>query len=131
MATNDNDRNKKIMEEIEVVIKKYEDEKFVLMGDFNAHLGYIGNQPLNRNERNVLKLINKYDLILLNDDPICIGEVTREQGNNKSVIDFILVNSLLYNKVINMKIDDDNSNKRFDISDHNLITVKLELEIII
>ena len=128
MATNDNERNKYIMEEIEIIIRSYENKPLMIMGDFNGHLGYIGVQPLNKNGQNVIKLINSYDLILINTDPMCKGEITREQSNVKSVIDFVLVNSIMYPNLRKMTVDDDEIDRKMDISDHNLITVNLEMQ---
>ena len=50
MSTSDLDRNNEIKEEIVEIIGKYSDEQnLIILGDFNAHLGYIGMQPLNNN----------------------------------------------------------------------------------
>ena len=43
---------------------------------------------------------------ILNLDDMCIGEITWEQGNNNSVIDFVLVNEILYKGFPSIFIDD-------------------------
>ena len=44
---------------------------------------------------------------------------------SKSVIDFILVNTLAYKLCQEMNIDE--KQKKFDLSDHNLIEISLKL----
>ena len=57
---NDNktrDHNKKIIEEIGQILEEIEMQQkaTIVLGDFNGHLGYLGNQEENMNG----KLINK------------------------------------------------------------------------
>ena len=75
-------------------------EKVVVLGDFNAHLGFVGPQELNWNGDMVLDLMEKYSLILLNADDRCNGIITRSQRNEASAIDFILVSQSMYNLYI-------------------------------
>ena len=125
MATNDNLRNITILSEIRMIIKKYENNQLLILGDFNGHLGFLGPQKLNLNGQNVLKLMNDLDLILINDDQLCQGEITWQQNNYKSAIDFVLANTNMYQRIEKMVIDEQGD--KFNISDHNLITVQLKL----
>ena len=53
-----------------------EDSDLILLGDFNAHVGIVGPQELNRNGRLLLNLMETYSLILLNNNEKCVGEIT-------------------------------------------------------
>ena len=55
-----------------------------------------------------------------------MGETTREESGNKSAIDFVLVNRTMYNNFKSMMIDEDKT--MYDLSDHCLIQVQLEME---
>ena len=75
-----------------------EDGDLVLLGDFNVHVGIVGPQELNRNGCLLLDLMETYNLILLNNDEKCVGEITRSCRGERSTIDFVLVNRRAYNK---------------------------------
>lgn len=93
----DRTRNGKIITKIDEELEKVQDEQLViLLGDFDGHLGFIGPQPLNYNGKEVLDIMDKWNMILLNGDLKCEGEITRRQGNIGSAIDFILVNETMY-----------------------------------
>ena len=119
MSVDDTNQNKEIMEEIEKAIENTK-EDFIIMGDFNGHVGFLGNHPMNKNGELLCNLIDKHTLVLLNGHPECEGEITWEQRGRKSVIDYILVNKNMHEKFISMVIDE---NREFcDLSDHNLMT---------
>ena len=124
MDVADQNRNDIIRAEIlEILQNIEEDEKIMILGDFNGHLGFIGNQELNRNGKFVIEIMENYNLVLLNGDDLCIGETTREENGHKSSIDFVLVNDQLYNSFSTMLIDE--NKELFDISDHCLLKVDL------
>ena len=82
---NDNEtkeHNKKIIEEIGQIVEETEIQQkaTIVLGDFNGHLGYLGNQEENMNGKLINKMIQE-DLILLNIDSRCKGTYTwqREQ----------------------------------------------------
>ena len=62
----------------------------MLPGDFTGHLGLIGMQSLDKSVNLVLELSEKFDMIILNGDPICSGKITWSRGTQKSSIDFYL-----------------------------------------
>ena len=64
-------------------------------------------------------------MILLNDTEKCKGIYTWGRGEQKSAIDFILVNTLAYKLCQEMNIDE--KQEKFDLSDHNLIEISLKL----
>ena len=121
MSTNDNLRN----EEIEEISDKYEEKKLLIVGDFNGHIGYLGNQDLNLNGKRVIDILERNNLILINSDERCIGEFTWKQRNFKSVIDFVICNHQMNETILRMKIDEEK--EMTDVSDHNLIEIVMKV----
>ena len=72
----------------------------------------------------VLNPMNRYNLILLNNDEKCKGLYTWEGRGQKSVIDYALVNIRLYDEYKNMTIDE--GKDIMDITGHNLMEIKLK-----
>ena len=72
-----------------------DDELVFIMRDFNAHVGIIGEQKLNYNGKIVLDIITENNMIMPNDTDKCKGTYTWSRGQSKTVIYFVLVNSLL------------------------------------
>lgn len=124
----DKQRNKSIQKEIIEKIQecqRLENEAVILLGDFNGHIGYLGNQRLDNNGKFILDLMTEQNMILLNDDSRCIGTYTWSRDKQKSVIDYILVNQSMYNIYKWMNIDE--NQELVDISDHNLITLNFQV----
>ena len=122
MDTKDQTRNVKLQHCIDKAIEEEESRKSLVLGDFNGHLGYIGRQKQDKNGKYVESLIENNNFILLNGDERCIGEVTREENGNKSTIDFMLVNRILYNDFVKLEIDENKT--WFDLSDHCLMRAR-------
>ena len=101
------------------------DEKFVLLGDFNAHLGFLGQQHINWNGKMVLDIMEKGNLVLLNGVEECSGEITRSQRGEESAIDFVLFNQNMFQKFCAIEIDE--GKELFDLSDHCLLTVTIDV----
>ena len=120
----DSHRNDRIVTCIRGMVERYEG-KLMVLGDMNAHLGFLGQQELNRNGVKLLNLMEECGLVLLNLDEACRGEITREEGGHKSVIDFVLVNVLLYDDFLKMDIDE--RKELFDLSDHCMIRVDFRI----
>ena len=78
MSVDDTNQNKEVMEEIEKAIENTK-EDFIIMGDFNGHVGFLENHPMNKNGELLCNLIDKHTLVLLNGHPECEGEITWEQ----------------------------------------------------
>ena len=66
------------------------------------------------------------NLILLNGDDRCEGQITRSIREERSSIDFVLVNRSGYNKFRKMEVDEEK--KWFDTSGHCMIRVDFEVE---
>ena len=69
--------------------------------------------------------MNEYALILLNMDGRCKGQITWQRKDQQSVIDFVIVNGRCYKWFEEMIIDEDR--EKFDLSDHNMITVSMKI----
>ena len=62
-------------------IENCEDEELIfLLGDFNGHIGILGNQQLNYNGKLVMDIKTECDLILLNSTEKCDGTYTWSRG---------------------------------------------------
>ena len=89
--------NQGIMTEIRKGISHCDDDELVfIMGHFNVHVGIIGEQDLNHNRKIVLDIITENNMIMLNDIDKCKGTYTWSRRQSKSVIDFVLVNTLSF-----------------------------------
>ena len=122
----DENRNAKIYDQLNTYICSHDElNKLIVLGVFNGHLGFIGSQELNRNGRRVLELMESHNLVLLNGDDRCQGEVTRKERDVESAIDFMLVNEKMYNGFVNMYVDEAKS--IFDLSDHCILKADFKL----
>ena len=119
--------NQHTLTEIVNEIKKCSEEELIfVMGDFNAHLGFIGEQETNYNGQLVLDFMTERNMILMNDTDKCSGTTTWSRQSQKSTIDFLLVNNAAYNICSRMQIDE--KQEKFDLSDHNLIETTLKMD---
>ena len=120
LDTSDVERNRKHRASIAGILDKMqEEENWILLGDFNGHLGFIGEQEVDGNGRMVFGLMEEYNLVLLNADDRCEGSITRSFRGEKSAIDFMLVNAKLYENFKSLKIDENKT--YYDLSDHCLL----------
>ena len=83
---------------------KIDNIDIMLLRYFNGHVGFLGKQDENYNEELILKIINEQDMLMMNIDAKCTGEITWEQGSLKSVIDYVLVRHSMYSKIESMII---------------------------
>ena len=101
-------RNMKIKNKVREVVEEIDvDENLILLGDFNANLGFVGPQKLNKNGKVVIELMETFNLILPNGDDRCEGQITRSIREERSSIDFVLVNTSAYNKFRKMEVDEE------------------------
>ena len=119
-SVNDKERSNEMRKEIERIIEGKE-EPLLITGDFNGHVGLTGDQKLDTNGKMILEWMEKYRLIMLNDDERCKGVYTWNRGEQKSVIDFALINEQMYEKFQEMSIDEEK--EEIDLSDHNLLEI--------
>ena len=113
-----------MLREMQDVVDEVEgsEGRMIILGDFNAHLGYVGFQEENENGSIVNEFIEKNSIILLNLDEKCIGEYTWQRREQRSAIDFILANEGGYSRFRGMTIDE--ARNEIDLSDHCLVTAR-------
>ena len=97
------------------------------MGDFNAHTGLLGER--NKKNGNLLENIieKKNNLTMLNKTPDCDGKITWEARGLKSAIDYAFTNRLMFKYFKHMKIDE--TKHKFELSDHCLIEIEIEINL--
>ena len=116
------------------------------LGDFNAKLGseFIPNDTHERSANGDIlsQIIERKELILVSGTQKCLGTWTRQNNSNeqeKSVIDYVLVNEDLYNYIDHMEIDEEKTfcpvrttklknGVKTTYSDHNSIIIDFKLK---
>ena len=87
-----------------------------MMGDFNAHIGILG-EALNQNGRQLKEWLEGKDAEILNLT-MGLSRATLERNEQKSAINFIIVNSRARGRIKKFWIDEG----EFDVgSDHKMI----------
>lgn len=125
VSLSDKGRQNSVQLELSNLIEKYEEETLILLGDFNGHIGFLGDQPINRNGKMILEWMGNNSMIMLNDDLQCEGMYTWSRNEQKSVIDYALCNKKFFDIYTSMKIDQEQ--EKVDISDHNLIEINFKV----
>ena len=89
-------------------------QNFIILGGFNAKIGTTtkeNKETVIKGGRQIIELVDKQDMVMLNEESeICKGLWTREQGKDKSVIDYVITNKENLKKIRKMIIDE---NKEF------------------
>jgi len=124
-SVSEKDRNKNIRNEIEKKLEE-NDGPLLIAGDFNGHVGFKGKQKLDSNGKMIIEWMEKYRLIMLNEDEKCKGEYTWSKDGKNSVIDYVLATESMYRKFLGMVIDE--KKEEFDLSDHNLVSVNFKVK---
>ena len=88
---------------------------------------FLGQHATNSNGRMMLEFAEKWNLVMLNVDDRCEGVYTRVQGEERTVLDYCLVDEAMYGKFCGMEIDE--GKELFDLSDHCLVRVHFRLGI--
>jgi len=123
----DKERNLKIYEDLNIIMQDTPmDYGKIIMGDFNAHVGFLGEQRLNINGELLLHFMEKWNLVMLNADDRCEGQYTRIDRNEYSVIDYMLVDEKMCCRFRSLVIDE--KKEKFDLSDHCFILGKFVIE---
>ena len=98
----------------------------LVLGDFNGHLSMLeSDRGDDDNGRMIIRLMEEYNLHLMNADERCRGIYTWGRGNQRSAIDMILVNYEVFKYCGSMTIDV--NGEEISFSDHNMITLELRL----
>ena len=121
----------------EIKTAEENNQKVFITGDFNCKVGdYIpDNKPVvTVGGKMLLNVIKKYKVKLLNSSTKCKGIWTRVEGNNKSVLDYIMVKKEDLDNCVDILIDEDrivspggfNKNDTWMLSDHNPIVCNMK-----
>ena len=98
-------------------------QQVIVIGDFNAKVGTAiqGNkETITKGERFLLKIVQKENMSLVNvDKHIFKGLWTREQGKEKSVIDYVMTNTEYLNSIKEMIIDETKEYATYRLDQHN------------
>ena len=116
-ATREN-RNK--YEILRKIVRDCAQEKIIIMGDMNGHIGLLGER-INQNGELLDEFVDEMNLENLNVT-LAEGRVTWNARNQESAIDYVLVNEKMRECVSRMWIDEDGM---IDVvSDHNAMVVE-------
>ena len=63
-------------EEVEAIIEAKQEEELMIIGDFNGHVGFLGEQKLDEGGKMIVEWMEEQGLILLNKDTQCTGLYT-------------------------------------------------------
>ena len=85
--------------------------KVMLVGDFNGHIGVEREDwqewgKVNENGRSPLKLVKKQNLQIANKSPKCEGKWIWSRGDQRSVVDFALMDNWIMAHMEQMTIDE-------------------------
>ena len=94
----DRERNANIYENLNIgmEVAVSSEMPIIIMCDFNGHVGFLRNQERSYNGTKMLEFTERWNLIMMNCDVKCKGTFARIEGNNKSVIDYVLINDEIY-----------------------------------
>ena len=82
----------------------------MIVGDFNGKIGteIEGNkEEITKGGRLLMQLVKRMQMEIVNKTDKCKGLWTREEGNTKSVIDYIIVNKEEIDSIVSMQIDEE------------------------
>ena len=116
----------------EEIIEIQNEGEILLIMDGNAKIGLL-NEPISRNGRYLLQIIDETNLHIMNKSSKCDGKITRKNTKNNnefSAIDFVLTTENTEPSVRNILIDEDGlfKIKGKDETDHNSIIVKINIK---
>ena len=99
---------------LEKTVAENEEKPLLIVGDLNAHIGnddegiHYNTSHINSNGRSLREMVQRRNLEIINGTDRCDGKWTRiDPSGDKSIIDYIIANDQMSEKVINMKIDED------------------------
>ena len=87
-------------------------EKVIVMGDFNCK---IGKQP-SKSGKVLKQVVKESGMVVLNQHEKCEGKWTRIQGEQKSTIDYVLVDKVDGKYLKKMVIDEDKINTPYHVT---------------
>ena len=100
---------KTIADQIEIPKGKY--QQVLMVGNFNVKIGnhIPGNkETVLKGGRQLKRIIEKYNLNIINaNEHKCKGKWTREQGEERSVIDYVITSQEYMDTIKSMEIDEE------------------------
>ena len=115
----------------EEILEMQSDGELLLIMDGNAKIGLL-NEPISRNGKYLLQVIEETNLLVINKSNKCSGKITRrntKRSDEYSAIDFVLATENTESIIKNMIIDEDGlfKVKGKNETDHNSIFVNLSV----
>ena len=116
----------------EEILELKREGDIILCTDANAKIGMLG-EPVSRNGKHLLKMIDEIPLVNMNSSQKCKGKVTRINRKNsaeKSAIDFVLTCQDAEELIKTIDIDEDKEyvmKNEKAISDHNSFFINLDI----
>ena len=113
----------------EEINERKKDGEVILTMDGNAKIGLLG-EDISQNGKELLSVVNRTGLFIVNGTEKCKGIITRQNPNNpaeKSVIDFVFATFDAHTWINQMVIDEEGLMKLRGKkeSDHNTICIQL------
>ena len=115
---------------------KERNQKVLLLGDFNCKIGnkIRGNKPdISKSGKMLLSMVKKHKMVLLNSLGVCSGLWTREEGESKSVLDYVMMWEADEKAVRYMEVDESGEKgpcsykeDKITFSDHNVMTMEID-----
>lgn len=130
-GSKDQSLNEGLVEQIITEMVELQEAKYniILVGDFNGHIEKDKNgewKNKNKNGAFLLQIVKAGALHIVNDSSKCSGKWTWMKRNQKSQIDFFLVDQELIPLISQMTIDE--SGEKWSVgSDHNFMTLEIRL----
>ena len=118
--------NKRIKRDIQRIIENNEQEGLIIAGDFNGHLRMIDGRKDDENGKMIIGWGEEYGLITLNLEEKCEGTYTRIVKEQKTTVDYILVNKKIYDIVEEIEIDENRD--ILEGSDHVAMRMSLRVK---
>ena len=116
----------------EELLETQKEGELLLVMDGNAKIGIL-NEPISRNGRHLLKVIQDTDLIVMNQSGKCNGKITRQntkKDSEFSAIDFVLTTENAEKWIKDVLIDENGlyKIKGKTETDHNTILINLNMK---
>ena len=116
----------------EELIEMQNEGELLLIMDANAKIGLL-NEPISRNGRYLLQVIEETNLQIMNKSDKCVGKITRmntKNSNEYSAIDYVLTTEGTEPSIINITIDEEGlyKIKGKNETDHNSIIVNINVK---
>ena len=113
----------------EELLETLKEGELLLVMDGNAKIGIL-NEPVSRNGRHLLKVIEDTNLIIMNKSDKCCGKITRQntkKASEFSAIDFVLTSENAEKWINDILIDENGlyKIKGKNETDHNTILINL------